>query len=175
MTFLTNNFICYWLAGSWVAGLEAFTWTTWALAFLIKAHESRLAWVATALFTAMVMTAGSYQLWWSYSAWRPSSSALPDGGMGDIRQALLPVTATALGVLLAMAAVCCPSWPPARSPSATAASTTTVSLAMDLYGVLAPSSPFHFGRFPRVLGGLRPADRDTDLFRRLVFAAPCAS
>jgi hypothetical protein len=145
VTFLTNNFICYWLAGSWVAGLEAFAWMTWALAFLVRAHESRVAWVATALATAMVMTVGCYHvvvmlgmavLVVGIVRWR----------MGDARQALLPVAASALGVLLAMAAIL-----PVLATGAVAIRNGGLNnegrLAMDLYGVLAPSSPFHFSHF----------------------------
>jgi hypothetical protein len=145
VTFLTNTFICYWLAGSWVAGLEAFAWLTWALAFLVKAHESRSAWVATALATAMVMTVGCYHVVvmlgmavlvmgvvrWRMEGWRAGAA---------------PAVAAALGVLLSVAALL-PVLATGPVVIRNGGLSNDGTLAVDLYGVLAPSSPFFFDHF----------------------------
>ena len=35
----TNNMLVYWFAASWISHLVAFAWSTWAMAFLVRATE----------------------------------------------------------------------------------------------------------------------------------------
>lgn len=145
LTFLTNNFICYWLAGSWAAGFEGMAWLTWALAFLMRAQASRAAFVATALFTYMVVTAGSYHIVVMLGV-AAVGVGLVRWRMQGARQGAAPLAAVFLGGLLAMPAIL-----PVLAMGAVGIRNGGLAndgrLAMDLYAVLAPSSPFHLSHF----------------------------
>lgn len=153
-TFAANNFVCYWLAGSWVAGFEGLAWMTWALAYLVRAHASRAAFVAAALFTYMVVTAGSYHIVVMLGI-AAVVLALVRWRMQGLRDAILPPAAVAFGLVLAMPAIL-PVLAMGQVAIRNGGLANDGRLAMDLYAVLAPSSPFHFshflgfGRFARI-------------------------
>ena len=143
VAFVANNFLYYWLAESWITGLVSIAWMTWALAGIIKAHESRWAWVGGALATALTVTSGCYHTVVMLGL-ATAVIALVRWRTEGVRQAIAPLVSTALGVLLALAAVL-----PVLSMGAVAIRNGGLNnagqLAVDLYGVLAPSSPFHTG------------------------------
>ena len=143
VAFVANNFLYYWLAESWITGLVSIAWMTWALAGLIKAHESRWAWVGGALATALVVTSGCYHTVVMLGM-ATAVIALVRWRLEGVRQALAPMVSAALGVLLAAAAVL-PVLAMGQVAIRNGGLNNAGQLAIDLYGVLAPSSPFHTG------------------------------
>jgi hypothetical protein len=143
IAFVANNFLYYWLAESWITGLVSIAWMTWALAGLIRAHESRWAWVGGALATALVVTSGCY-----HTVVMLGMALVVIAGvrwrMEGVRQALAPITSAALGVLLAMAAVL-PVLAMGEVAVRNGGLNNAGQLAVDLYGALAVASPFHTG------------------------------
>jgi hypothetical protein len=143
VAFVANNFLYYWLAESWITGLVSIAWMTWALAGIIKAHQSRWAWVGGAVATALTVTSGCYHTVVMLGM-ATAVIALVRWRTEGVRQAIAPLVSAALGVLLALIAVL-----PVLAMSAVTVRNGGLNnagqLAVDLYGVLAPSSPFHTG------------------------------
>lgn len=143
VAFVTNNFLYYWLAESWITGLISIAWMTWALAGIIRAHESRWAWVGGAVATALTVASGCYHTVVMLGM-ATAVTALVRWRLEGVRQAVAPLVSAALGVLLALAAVL-----PVLAMGAVAIRNGGLNnagqLAADLYGVLAVSSPFHTG------------------------------
>lgn len=55
---VTNNFIAYWLATSWLPGLISITWMSWAWAFLLKNDKSINHWLSSLFFCYLTITSG---------------------------------------------------------------------------------------------------------------------
>ena len=143
VAFVANNFLYYWLAESWITGLVSIAWMTWALTGIVRAHESRGAWVGGALATALVVTSGCYHTVVMLGM-ATAVIGLVRWRLEGMKQALAPLVSAALGVLLAMAAVL-PVLAMSQVAIRNGGLNNAGQLAVDLYGVLAPSSPFHTG------------------------------
>jgi len=143
--FSTSNFIYYWFSSSWFPGLVSLAWFVWAAAFLIRADGSRGHWIAGVGFVFLTVTSGWPQtdlvlaLVAVAAAWVHWRTAGPRAAVG------VAVT-MAVGCLIAAPAIF-----PLLGTTPIAARQSGIensnNLAVDLYSLLAVSSPFHFGHF----------------------------
>jgi hypothetical protein len=145
VTFAANNFLFYWYASSWFSGLVGLTWVIWALAFVIRAAASRGSWVAAAFFSYLTLTAG-----WPHSViilgLMTIVVAVGEHRRAGWRAAAAPISAVALAALAALPALL----PLLAMGSVAARDEGTFNagvLGVNLYGVLALSSPLQFGHF----------------------------
>jgi hypothetical protein len=144
-TFCGSNFLYYWYASSWLPGLISMAWFVWAAAFLWKADGSPKNWLLGVGFVYLTVTSGwphtdlALAVLCCFRAWACAR-------WGDNRAAVAVMATFATGCLLAA---------PALAPllGMGRISTREIGLAnnnnsgVNLYDVLAASSPFHFGQF----------------------------
>jgi hypothetical protein len=166
-----NNFLHHWFAVSWLPALASTAFMVWAMAFLLRAHERRSAFVAAGLAVCLTASAG-----WPHAmivlglftaAWMTSLVV-----SGQRQAAAYPALAAALGVAAAAVAIL-----PFMSVMEQAARATflmnTGLLVANLRDVLSVSNPVHFGTLINFPG--RPNTILAPVFHVAWFVLPLAA
>lgn len=142
-TFCGSNFLYYWYASSWLPGLISTAWFVWAAAFLWKADGSPKRWLLGVGFVYLTVTSG-----WPHTDLALGVfccfRALACMRSHDIRAAVAVMATFAAGCLLAAPALA-PLLGMGQISTREIGLANNNNLGVNLYDVLAVSSPFHFG------------------------------
>lgn len=163
-----NSFLAYWFAASWFPGFSSIAFMVWAMAFLIRAHESPMAFLAagaavfltaTAGWAHTVIALGAFTAAWLIALWR-SSGWRPAIDVALAALFGLACAAVAIGPLMGMVG---PSDRPAPILN-------NGFLVANLRDVLSLSNPLHLAIVPN-FGG-RPPLIPAPIFHAAWFILP---
>ncbi len=146
LSFATNNFVYYWFACAWPAGLVATAWLVWAIDTLFGADCGRKHWLAAVACCALTFSAG-----WYFADLALILVIAAMCGVAVLSRAIASVVAPVLAAeaagLLTLVLVL-PTYATAIASSRNAGTFATSFLIPNLYGVLNLSSPDYRGFMP---------------------------
>ncbi|QQP92901.1 hypothetical protein IGS68_31170 (plasmid) [Skermanella sp. TT6] len=101
----TNNMLVYWFAASWISHLVAFAWSTWAMAFLVRATEDPRHAVTAAAAIFLTLTSGFPQAAIAVAVWAAVLAGERRYRTGSFRPAAALAVSVACGVLVSLPAI----------------------------------------------------------------------